>query len=265
MEGSSSGKHFILVHGLCHGAWCWYKLVPMLRAAGHRVTALDLAASGVHPARMDEVASFEDYSRPLLDAVAAAGEDERLVLVGHSMGGLSVALATERFPRKVAAAVFLTAVMPCAGTRLGFTLEEILGRIKPDFFMDSKRMVLNTDQGPRAAVVLGPKLLAAKMYERSSAEDLALATMLMRVGRQFVDDPIMQDKTLLTEANYGSVKKVFVVVKADACMSEEMQRWMVDQSPGMESEEIARADHMAMCSRPKELCDVLLRIAGKYS
>jgi hypothetical protein len=46
----------------------------------------------------------------------------------------------------------------------------ILGRIKPDFFMDSKRMVLNTDQGPRAAVVLGPKLLAAKMYERSSAE-----------------------------------------------------------------------------------------------
>jgi hypothetical protein len=95
-------------------------------------------------------------------------------------------------------------------------------------------------------------------------QDLALATMLMRVGRQFVDDPIMQDKTLLTEANYGSVKKVFVVVKADACMSEEMQRWMVDQSPGMESEEIARADHMAMCSRPKELCDVLLRIAGKY-
>jgi alpha-beta hydrolase superfamily lysophospholipase len=128
MEGSSSGKHFILVHGLCHGAWCWYKLVPMLRAAGHRVTALDLAASGAHPVRMDEVASFEDYSRPLLDAVAGEGEDARLVLVGHSMGGLSVALATERFPRKVAAAVFLTAVMPCGGTRLGFTLEEVSNR-----------------------------------------------------------------------------------------------------------------------------------------
>jgi hypothetical protein len=95
-------------------------------------------------------------------------------------------------------------------------------------------------------------------------QDLALATMLMRVGRQFVDDPIMQDKTLLTEVNYGSVKKVFVVVKADACMSEEMQRWMVDLSPGTKAEEIAGADHMAMCSRPKELCDVLLRIANKY-
>jgi alpha-beta hydrolase superfamily lysophospholipase len=124
MEGSS-GKHFILVHGLCHGAWCWYKLVPMLRAAGHRVTAIDLAASGAHPARMDEVASFEDYSRPLIDAVADASDGERLVLVGHSFGGLSVALAMEKFPRKVAVAVFVTAAMPCAGKRMGVTLDEV--------------------------------------------------------------------------------------------------------------------------------------------
>jgi hypothetical protein len=88
--------------------------------------------------------------------------------------------------------------------------------------------------------------------------------MLTRQGSQFVDDPIMKDETLLTEANYGSVKKVFVVVKADACTPEELQRWMVDLSPGTEAEELAGADHMAMCSRPRELCDVLLAIAGKH-
>ncbi|KAF7032736.1 hypothetical protein CFC21_043884 [Triticum aestivum] len=171
MEGSSSGKHFILIHGLCHGAWCWYKLVPMLRAAGHRVTALDMAASGAHPARMDEVPSFEDYSWPLLDAVAAAPAGERLVLVGHSLGGLNIALAMERFPRKVAAAVFLAACMPCVGRHMGATTEEIMRRIKPDFFMDMKRMVLNTSQGPRPALVFGPKILAAKLYDRSSGSD----------------------------------------------------------------------------------------------
>jgi len=69
----------------------------------------------VHPARLHEVASFEEYSRPLLDAVAAAPDGERLVLVGHSLGGLSVALAMERFPGKVAAAVFLAASMPRVG------------------------------------------------------------------------------------------------------------------------------------------------------
>ena len=127
MEGGGGmKKHFVLVHGLCHGAWCWYKVATALRAAGHRVTALDLAASGAHPARLDEVRSFEDYSRPLLDAVAAAAPGgERLVLVGHSHGGLSLALSMERFPRKVAAAVFVAAAMPCVGKHMGVTTEEV--------------------------------------------------------------------------------------------------------------------------------------------
>ncbi|OVA10518.1 hypothetical protein BVC80_8985g55 [Macleaya cordata] len=42
-------KHLVLVHGACHGAWCWYKLATLLRTAGHRVTALDLGASGDRP------------------------------------------------------------------------------------------------------------------------------------------------------------------------------------------------------------------------
>uniref|UniRef100_A0A453GGL6 AB hydrolase-1 domain-containing protein n=1 Tax=Aegilops tauschii subsp. strangulata TaxID=200361 RepID=A0A453GGL6_AEGTS len=124
---NSVRNHFILVHGLCHGAWCWYKVIVALEAAGHRVTAVDLAASGAHPARIDEVHSFEEYSRPLLDAVAAApeGGSERLVLVGHSHGGLSIALTMERFPGKVATAVFVAAAMPCVGKHMGVTTEEV--------------------------------------------------------------------------------------------------------------------------------------------
>jgi pimeloyl-ACP methyl ester carboxylesterase len=57
--------------------------------------------------------------------VADASDGERLVLVGHSFGGLSVALAMEKFPRKVAVAVFVTAAMPCAGKRMGVTLDEV--------------------------------------------------------------------------------------------------------------------------------------------
>lgn len=128
MEG---GKHFILVHGLCHGAWSWYKVVAALQAAGHRVTALDMAASGAHPARVDEVASFEEYSRPLLDAVAASPDGDRLVLVGHSHGGHSLTLAMERFPRKIAAAVFVAAALPCVGKHMGVTTEEVLSPSLP--------------------------------------------------------------------------------------------------------------------------------------
>uniref|UniRef100_A0A0A9GT81 Uncharacterized protein n=1 Tax=Arundo donax TaxID=35708 RepID=A0A0A9GT81_ARUDO len=76
----------------------------------------------------------------------------------------------ERFPRKVAAAVFLVACLPRVGRHMGITIEEFMRTIAPDFFMDSKTMVLNTEQGPRTAVLFGPKLLAAKVYDQSPAE-----------------------------------------------------------------------------------------------
>ncbi|TKW18720.1 hypothetical protein SEVIR_5G449700v4 [Setaria viridis] len=267
MDGGGK-KHFILVHGLCHGAWCWYKVATLLRAAGHRVTALDLAASGAHPARLDEVRSFEEYSGPLLDAVAAAAPPgsggERLVLVGHSHGGLSLALALERFPRKVAAAVFVAAALPCVGKHMGVTTEEFMRRTASGgLLMDCQTVAINSSNSNSnngVAIVMGPRFMEEKYYQQSPAEDLTLAKLLVRPGNQFLEDPVMKDEALLTAGNYGSVRKVFVVAKADGSSTEEMQRWMVDMSPGTEVEEIAGADHAVMNSKPTELCDVLLRI-----
>ncbi|KAG2594086.1 hypothetical protein PVAP13_5NG618900 [Panicum virgatum] len=170
----------------------------------------------------------------------------------------------ERFPSKVAAAVFLAAPMPRVGRHMGITIQEFMETIEPGFFMDSETMLLNTEQGPRAAVLLGPNLLAARVYDQSPTEDLELAKLLLRPGSQFMDDPMMMDETLLTHGNYGSVSRVFVIAKADNSTTEEMQRRMVDLSPGAEVEEIAGADHMAMISKPKELCDVLVKIANKH-
>ncbi|GJM91964.1 hypothetical protein PR202_ga08387 [Eleusine coracana subsp. coracana] len=118
--------HFVLVHGVCHGAWCWYKVAAILEFTGHRVTALDMAACGARPGRAEDVTSFEDYSRPLLDTVAALPPEEKVVLVGHSFGGQSLALAMERFPDKVDVAVFISAAMPAAGKPMTFVFEQDL-------------------------------------------------------------------------------------------------------------------------------------------
>ncbi|KAM1587423.1 hypothetical protein ACFX1X_026913 [Malus domestica] len=45
----ASKKHFALIAGASHGARCWYKLSALLTSAGYDVTALGLAACGVHP------------------------------------------------------------------------------------------------------------------------------------------------------------------------------------------------------------------------
>lgn len=104
--------HFVLVHGAFHGAWCWYKVITLLKSAGHKVTALDLGASGINPKQVHELHSILDYFEPLMEFMASLPAEERVILVGHSLGGLCLSAAMERFPEKVSVAVFATALMP---------------------------------------------------------------------------------------------------------------------------------------------------------
>ena len=105
-------RHFVLVHGACHGAWCWYKVAARLKSTGHKVTALDMAASGIHPKQVHEVQSMSDYFEPLMEFMASLPSEERVILVGHSKGGLCISAAIERFPDKVSVGVFAAAFMP---------------------------------------------------------------------------------------------------------------------------------------------------------
>ncbi|MBA0770155.1 hypothetical protein Goshw_003211 [Gossypium schwendimanii] len=121
-------QHFVLIHGSCHGAWCWYKVVNLLKTAGHQVTALDLGASGVDPKRLEEVTSFSDYLQPLMDFFASLPDeqDRKVILVGHSYAGLCISLAMERFPKKISVAVFIAAYMPHHSSPPGTLIQEDL-------------------------------------------------------------------------------------------------------------------------------------------
>jgi len=128
----------VLVHGGWHGAWCWDLVGAELTARGHRVIAVDLPAG-------DPTAGAAEYAEVVLAALATpvfprttlprqpeqsptdagdtlpprqpeqsptrAGED--LVLVGHSLAGLTVPLVAERRP--VRHLVLLAAMLPEPG------------------------------------------------------------------------------------------------------------------------------------------------------
>ncbi|KAF8701522.1 hypothetical protein HU200_033547 [Digitaria exilis] len=181
-RSSSGATHIFLVHGICHGGWCWYKVATQLGSlqspAGRpwRVVALDLAASGVDSRRLGEVATFRDYTGPLLDALRSLRDGEKAVLVGHSLGGLSVALAAEEFPEKVAAAVFLCAYMPdCTSPPASVLVEDItlgksLMRVGAVFLEDLQVMgPLSKDRYGsvrKAYIVCKQDLAITEVYQR---------------------------------------------------------------------------------------------------
>ncbi|WOL11829.1 putative esterase PIR7A [Canna indica] len=252
--------HFVLVHGMGHGAWCWYKLVALLRSAGHAATALDLAASGAHPQRLDEVESFSDYAKPLMDLMSFLPPREKVVLVGHSFGGVCVALAMETFPEKVRAAVFATGLMPSPTCSVAAIADQYFKGHPLEAYMDST-LVVSEDPPSVSSISFGYKYMATKLYQLCSPEDLAMAAALMRPASCFLHD--VDEQTKLTEEKYGAGRRVYVVCKEDKSMTEEFQRWMVKRSPPAEVREIEGADHMVMLSRPGELLRLLLDIVDE--
>ncbi|XP_062223495.1 salicylic acid-binding protein 2-like [Phragmites australis] len=254
-------KHIVLVHGACVGGWSWFKVATPLRAAGYRVDTPDLAASGVDPRPLREVATFRNYTAPLLDILASLPPEERVVLVGHSLGGVNVALAAEMFPDKVAAAVFLCAFMPDCAARPSHVLEKFVEGGWLDW-MDTEMKPQDAEGKLPTSMMFGPRITREKLFQLCSPEDLTLGRSLMRVSSMFVED--LQVQQPYSNARYGSVRKVYIVCTEDYCIVERFQRWMVSNNPVEEVKEIA-ADHMVMLSRPKELVKCLVEIADKYA
>ncbi|GFP82812.1 salicylic acid-binding protein 2 [Phtheirospermum japonicum] len=58
---------------------------PLPDTAGHRVTALDLATSGIDSRSLHELQNLNGYTWPLLELIASLSPQENVVLVGHSV------------------------------------------------------------------------------------------------------------------------------------------------------------------------------------
>jgi pimeloyl-ACP methyl ester carboxylesterase len=99
---------FGLVHGAYHGSWCWQKLTEQLERGGHRALTVDLPCE-------DPEAGAAEYAAACITAFADAPDD--LVLVGHSLGGLTVPLVALRRP--VSRIVLLCAMLPRPGRAHG--------------------------------------------------------------------------------------------------------------------------------------------------
>ncbi|KAL0377777.1 UNVERIFIED_CONTAM: Salicylic acid-binding protein 2 [Sesamum radiatum] len=262
MADAKQQVHIVLVHGACHGAWCWYKLKPLLEAAGHRVTAFDLAASGIDKRTLEELRSFEDYSQPLLDFMASLPPEEKVVLVGHSLGGMNIALAMERYPEKIKVAVFLTAVMPDCKHDPSYVLNQSVETKPADDWLDAEFKPFGPPEENLTSAFFGPKYTASKLYNHCSPEDVALGIMLARPCCMFIND--LAKKSPFSEERYGSVKRVFIVCPEDQAIPLKFQRWQIENYPPDQVKEIENSDHMPMLSKPRELCQCLLEIIADY-
>jgi pimeloyl-ACP methyl ester carboxylesterase len=95
----------LLVHGSCHGAWAWDRVIPELAALGLAARAIDL------PGRNGAATTLEAQASAILEKLSA-----RTVLVGHSAGGYPISLAAELADAgTIAGLIYVCAYIPQAG------------------------------------------------------------------------------------------------------------------------------------------------------
>ena len=227
---------FVLIHGSWHGAWCWYKVIPLLEQAGHKAIALDLPGHGRDwtAARDITMQSYVDSVCTVLDAQA-----EPVILVGHSRGGIVISQTAEHRPDKIQTLVYLAAyLIPNGEAMLPTALSDTESLI-------ASNLMLNEAEGSH---MLKQEAFQAALYADCSPEDLALATALLTPEPNApVGTPLN-----LSDENYGRVARVYISTLQDKGVTPTLQKRMVTATPCQKILSL-ETSHSPFLSAPEKL------------
>lgn len=105
---------FVLLHGAFHGGWCWARVAPLLRAAGHVVFMPTQTGLGERAHLLHKAITLSTFVADVV-AVLEAEELTEVVLVGHSFGGTVISGVAELVPERLRHLVYLDATVPVSG------------------------------------------------------------------------------------------------------------------------------------------------------
>jgi pimeloyl-ACP methyl ester carboxylesterase len=227
--------HFALVHGAYHGAWCWDLLRRELEQDGHSTSAVDLPCE-------DPDAGAERYAEVVVQAIPTVLD---VVLVGHSLGGLTIPVAASKTPTLLT--VYLCALVPVPGLSFDDQHVEIGTGFRP------AESAIGHEDGSSS----WPKAGAIEVFYNDC--DPRIATdAATRLRRQFWR--VTQEVTPLHE--WPAAGSTYILCADDRVVSGAYGRHASRSVLGIEPVEIG-GGHSPFLSRPRELADVLERAASE--
>ena len=101
-------RTFVLVHGAWHGGWCWDRVAPLLRAAGHEVHAPTLTGLSERAHLLSPQVGLDTHVEDVVRLLDVLDLTD-VVLVGHSYAGQVITAVADRRPGRIARRVHLDA------------------------------------------------------------------------------------------------------------------------------------------------------------
>jgi pimeloyl-ACP methyl ester carboxylesterase len=225
--------NFVLVHGGAHAAWCWDRLVPHLRADARvgSVVAVDLSGHGARrDVKPQDAITLADYVDDVVREIES-NDLREVVLVGHSLAGITIPHAAARVAARMRRLVYLSTSNPRPGESL----------------MDLMKHPLSP---------LSRRLEARSMFCNDLDEETT-SWLLSKIGPE---PPGPMVEPLPAVAPHAAVASTYILLERDEALPPAFQR---EQAWNAGVDEIVSFDagHSAFASRPRDLAALLLRYA----
>lgn len=235
-RGDSSNMEkpaFVLVHGAWHGGWCWKKLSPILRAAGHEVYTPTLTGLGE---RVHLLAPDIDLATHINDVVNLLEYEDlqNVVLVGHSYGGMVISGVANQAGPRIGHVAYLDAFLPEDG--------KALRDYAPGDVLDE---MANTQGGGWRL----PSYMGAKDFGITDAADAAW------VDARLGDQPYktFTQRLDLAGTTNSAIGRSYILTTTEPFTSHAERA----RQQGFDSFELFSAGHDSMVTQPNELAEIL--------
>jgi pimeloyl-ACP methyl ester carboxylesterase len=230
---------FVFVHGGSHTGACWKPTINLLERPA---IATDLPGRGSRPKPLPDVtlADFAEATAEDIDRVDA----DAVVLVGHSMGGLTIPAAAALRPSVVRYLVFVSATIPPEGVSGKNALGPEIGAI-----LDSQ---ISNGVAAAADEAMSRQNFCNDMDEEQTAFALS----------GIVPDAAALYETPVSRKNVPPVPRTYVRLDRDQCLIPQFQEQMIANLGDCEVVHLD-AGHNVMISRPRELAALLESIATR--
>ena len=284
---SSLKAAYVFVHGGWHNHSAWDKVIPLLKAQGHLVLTLDLPGAGANTiapkslaARPFDLAAFAAEPSPIAgvtleertEAVvalvkeAASATGGKVILVGHSAGGMVISAVAEQVPDLLAAIVYIAGFMVPNGVSLLEMLphESMSSALSLGLFVGDPIAIGATRINPGPADDAYRALLKASFYADLSDEDFAEAAAELHS-----DEPNGGALTPsgITPARFGSVPRHYIRTTQDRAVPLTGQDHMIAaiaaQIGGKTITHTMESSHSPFLSQPAALSKILLGISAQ--
>jgi len=234
---------FVLVHGAWQGTYVWQFIRDELEKKGQKVIVVELPAHGNDTTSAANV-SIDSYRDKVIAAINAA--NTRVILVGHSLGGMVVSAVAESIPEKIEKLVYIAAFVPVSGQRLiDLASQDAQSQLGSSLIPSVNQLTLDIIPANRIPVF---------------CQD-GSATIKQLLLDKFRVEPAIPFSipVTLTSTAFGKVNKYYIHTTADQAIGINLQKQMASAA-GISKVYSLNSGHSPFLSMPDSLSNILMTI-----